>query len=200
MLRADVLRIGRAGDARRRSRRAAGRRGSSTSTACAPGRGSRSRRRARACARIVLVEDVRPVGSGRLALQPGLVREHPPDREALDRPERALRRLELGKKRNGGIVERELPLVAKLHDRRRRERLRDRGDPVERLRIGRAHARRRSANPTPPAHASSPSWTTPTAAPGSRFSFTKDAAVASYFAASSAAGLDTGQNLFELRH
>ena len=86
---------------------------------------------------IVLVHGVRPVRPGRLALQPRLVREHAANRQALDRAEWALRGLELGKKRDGWIVERELPLVAKLHDRRRREGLRDRGDPVERLRVGR---------------------------------------------------------------
>ncbi len=58
---------------------------------------------------VVLVRDVRPVRAGRLALEAGLVREHPPDRETLDRAERALRRLELGEIGDRGIVERELP-------------------------------------------------------------------------------------------
>ena len=61
----------------------------------------------------------------RLALEPGEVREHAADR----RPVRALRQV-----RGERVVERELAGVSQLHDPDRRERLRDRADPILRLR------------------------------------------------------------------
>ena len=53
----------------------------------------------------------------------------------------------------------------------------------------------RSAKPMPFDQTSLSSWTMPTAAPGSRCSFTNDAAFASYSAPLSAAGLGTSAKL-----
>ena len=91
--------------------------------------------------RVVFVDDVRPVRARRLALEAGLMRQHPPNRQRLERAERALRGRELREIGDRWIVERQLPRVAKLHDRRRGERLRDRGDAVERFWIRRTPCR-----------------------------------------------------------
>ena len=100
--RADVPRVRHAATRARRARRAAGSRGSSTSTACSAARSARCRRRGRGSRGLALVEDQREVGVRRLALQARLVREQPPDREPLDRPERAPRARELGDVRRRG--------------------------------------------------------------------------------------------------
>ena len=68
--------------------------------------------------------------AGRLALEAGGVREHPPERRRV----RALRDVEVER-----VVERELPVVAELEDADGREGLRDRADPV--LGLGRGDRR-----------------------------------------------------------
>ena len=117
-----------------------------------------------------VVEPPRPVGR-----PSGPTRgRHPPDRQRLDRPERAGCLAELGEERDRRVVEVELPLVAELQDRGRGERLRDRGDPEQRPRIVRSarldvgvpvarrttRARRPPRRP-PPRRAGAPSSRTP---------------------------------------
>src|SRR5205085_2616733 len=93
---------------------------------------------------------VRPVRKRRLARQAGGVRD-----EVLDRDGRSVEmvgdRLEPGQDVGHAIVEAQLAGVAKLEDGRRRERLGDGGDAVERLR-----RRRRLALDVGPAEAPRP--------------------------------------------
>ncbi len=79
----------------------------------------------------------RPVGAGRIADQPGLVREQPPDRDPRDRL-RAAAGLELGQPVHGRVVQVQLPGVPQLHDRGAGERLGHGRDPVQRVRLRRA--------------------------------------------------------------
>ena len=171
-----------------RSRRAAGRRGWSTSAGCSAGRVCRSRRRARGSAPRRPRSGERPVGVRRLAGQAGLVGQHPPDRDGLDGAEGAVRVLQLRKVGDGGVVQVEEPLVTELHDRRAGERLRDRRDPVERRRPPARGAPRCRRSRCPPNHARSSPATTPAATPGRRCSLTKEAALACSSVATSSIG------------
>jgi hypothetical protein len=63
------------------------------------------------------------------------MRQHPAEGDRLDHAEGARRVAKLGQVRDGRVVQVQRALVAELHDRRRGERLRDRRDAEQRLRV-----------------------------------------------------------------
>jgi hypothetical protein len=78
------------------------------------------------------------------------MRKHPTDRDGFDGTEGARCVSKLGDERDRGVVEVEQPSIPQLHDRGARERLGDRGDPVQGGRFGRPlrrHIREPDARP-----------------------------------------------------